>query len=103
MPPAGPLGVIPEPRAVMMRSIRPRRHPIRPTGGRDDLRMPYHHYSVVDERLHMTMQECPLCGSTRVDEYTHYECPAGSTPEDHRHLVCANTSCNHEWTEPLPS
>jgi hypothetical protein len=44
---------------------------------------------------------CPRCGSNRVDEYTHYECPPGSTTEDHRHLVCANTACNHEWVETL--
>jgi hypothetical protein len=50
----------------------------------------------------MTKQEtCPLCGSTRVDEYTHYECPPGSTPEDHRHVVCANDPCKHEWIELL--
>jgi hypothetical protein len=50
----------------------------------------------------MTNSEgCPRCGSRRVDEYTHYECPPGSTTEDHRHLVCANTACNHEWVEAL--
>ena len=45
---------------------------------------------------------CPKCGHAQVDEYTHYECPPGSTTSDHRHLVCANASCNHEWTEPVP-
>jgi len=50
----------------------------------------------------MTNSEgCPRCGSRRVDEYTHYECPPGSTTEDHRHLVCANTARRHEWVETL--
>jgi len=47
-------------------------------------------------------QVCPKCGHAQVDEYTHYECPPGSTPSDHRHLVCASAACNHEWTEPVP-
>jgi len=42
---------------------------------------------------------CPQCGSRNVDEYTHNACPPGSTPEDHRHWVCANAACNHEWVE----
>jgi hypothetical protein len=48
------------------------------------------------------LMDCPVCGGSRVDEYTHYECPPQSTPEDHRHLVCVNDSCNHEWVESLP-
>jgi hypothetical protein len=46
--------------------------------------------------------DCPRCGGSRVDEYTHYECPSGSTTSDHHHLVCADTACNHEWVESLP-
>jgi hypothetical protein len=45
---------------------------------------------------------CPRCGSRQVDEYTHSDCPPGATPEDHRHLVCANAACEYEWVEPLP-
>jgi len=44
---------------------------------------------------------CPQCGSRQVDEYTHNACQPGSTPEDHRHWVCANSACNHEWVETL--
>jgi hypothetical protein len=43
----------------------------------------------------------PRRGSNRVDEYTHCECSLGSTTEDRRHPVCANTACNHEWVEAL--
>jgi hypothetical protein len=39
---------------------------------------------------------CPDCGGLRVDEYTHYECPPGISP-DHRHWVC--TTCEHEWID----
>jgi hypothetical protein len=46
--------------------------------------------------------ECPWCGGRQVNEYTHYQCPPGSTPDDHRHWVCANKACEYEWVEPLP-
>ena len=46
-------------------------------------------------------QVCPKCGHAQIDEYTHYECPPDSTTDDHRHLVCASSACNHEWTEPV--
>lgn len=45
---------------------------------------------------------CPRCGSRQVDEYTHSDCPPGSTADDHRHWVCANAACEYEWLEPLP-
>jgi len=45
--------------------------------------------------------DCPLCGNKNADEYTHYECPSGSTPNDHVHFVCANGSCGNEWIEPV--
>jgi hypothetical protein len=45
---------------------------------------------------------CTRCGSRQVDEYTHNDCPPGSTPEDHRHMVCANAACEYEWVEPVP-
>lgn len=48
-------------------------------------------------------EPCSRCGSRQVDEYTHNDCPPGSTHEDHRHLVCANAACEYEWTEPIPS
>ena len=44
---------------------------------------------------------CPRCGNRWPDEYTHNSCPPGSTPDDHRHLVCANRACEHEWVEPV--
>ena len=47
-------------------------------------------------------EDCPRCGGSRVDEYTHYECPPGSTTADHHHLVCADAACNHEWVGTLP-
>ena len=42
---------------------------------------------------------CPRCGNQWPDEYTHSDCPTGSTPEGHRHWVCANAKCEHEWVE----
>lgn len=48
------------------------------------------------------IEGCPRCGSRQVDEYTHSDCPPGSTPEDHRHWVCANAACEYEWVEPVP-
>ena len=44
---------------------------------------------------------CPRCGYRQIDEYTHNSCPPGSVPDDHRHLVCANRDCEHEWVEPV--
>ncbi len=44
---------------------------------------------------------CPLCGYRRIDEYTHGGCPPGSTPDDHRHLVCTSKGCEYEWVEPV--
>jgi hypothetical protein len=38
--------------------------------------------------------QCPRCGAVRVDEYTHFECPADAPP-DHQHWVCV--ACDHEW------
>jgi hypothetical protein len=43
--------------------------------------------------------DCPRCGSRQVDEYTHGDCPSGSTPEDHRHWTCNNSACEYEWVE----
>jgi hypothetical protein len=39
-----------------------------------------------------TGEGCPRCGSSQVDEYTHYECPPGSTTENHR----------PPWSAPTP-
>jgi hypothetical protein len=44
--------------------------------------------------------DCPSCGSAFADEYIHGDCPAGSTPSDHRHLVCPR--CGQNWVERLP-
>jgi hypothetical protein len=46
-------------------------------------------------------ESCPRCGGGQIDEYTHGDCPPGSTPDDHRHLVCANKACEYEWVEPV--
>ena len=54
-------------------------------------------------RMRMTTSGgCPRCTSSQVDEYTHTSCPPGSTPDDHRHWVCANKACEHEWIEAVP-
>jgi hypothetical protein len=42
---------------------------------------------------------CPGCGNRWPDEYTHSDCPPGSTADDHRHWVCANRECQDEWVE----
>jgi transposase-like protein len=47
--------------------------------------------------------DCPRCGSRQVDEYTHSDCPPGSTSDDHRHWVCANAACEYEWIEQVPT
>ena len=50
----------------------------------------------------MTSTEgCPRCGSRQVDEYTHADCPLGSTPEEHTHFGCGNSACEYEWVEPV--
>ncbi|HEY3941738.1 MAG TPA: hypothetical protein VGL60_04580 [Acidimicrobiales bacterium] len=38
---------------------------------------------------------CPSCDAGWPDEYTHADCPEGSVPSDHRHLVCFH--CGEEW------
>lgn len=43
--------------------------------------------------------ECPSCGALWADEYTHRECPSGSSRSDHRHLMCFR--CGQEWVEML--
>ncbi len=44
--------------------------------------------------------ECPSCASGWPDEYTHGDCPPGSSRADHRHLKCLR--CGQEWVEALP-
>ena len=38
---------------------------------------------------------CSKCGGRRVDEYTHYGCPDGSSDHTHRHWVCV--TCDFEF------
>jgi hypothetical protein len=38
---------------------------------------------------------CPKCGARRIDEYTHYGCPEGSSGHAHRHWVCVE--CEFEF------
>jgi hypothetical protein len=38
---------------------------------------------------------CSKCGARRVDEYTHYGCPDGSSDHRHRHWVCV--TCEFEF------
>jgi hypothetical protein len=38
---------------------------------------------------------CSQCGGRRVDEYTHYGCPDGSSDQVHRHWVCV--TCEFEF------
>jgi hypothetical protein len=38
---------------------------------------------------------CAKCGGRRVDEYTHYGCPDGSSDQPHRHWVCV--TCEFEF------
>jgi hypothetical protein len=42
-----------------------------------------------------TVPSCSKCGGRRVDEYTHYGCPDGSSDHAHRHWVCA--TCEFEF------
>jgi hypothetical protein len=44
---------------------------------------------------------CPRCDDPLVDEYTHYNCPPGTTESSHRHWVCSH--CDNEWIEDLAS
>jgi hypothetical protein len=37
----------------------------------------------------LAIPPCSQCGGRRVDEYTHYGCPDGSSDHAHRHWVCA--------------
>ena len=38
---------------------------------------------------------CSRCGARRIDEYTHYGCPDGSSSHAHRHWVCV--MCEFEF------
>jgi hypothetical protein len=38
---------------------------------------------------------CSRCGGRRVDEYTHYGCPEGSSDHTHRHWLCV--TCEFEF------
>jgi hypothetical protein len=46
----------------------------------------------------LTVPPCPQCGGRRVDEYTHYGCPDGSSDHAHRHWVCV--TCEFEFVTP---
>jgi hypothetical protein len=38
---------------------------------------------------------CSRCGAHRIDEYTYYGCPDGTSGHAHRHWVCA--MCDYEF------
>jgi hypothetical protein len=42
-----------------------------------------------------TIPSCSQCGGRRVDEYTHYGCPDGSSDHAHRHWGCV--TCEFEF------
>ena len=42
---------------------------------------------------------CSRCGARRIDEYTFYGCPDGSSSRQHRHWVCV--MCEFEFVHDL--